>query len=296
MKWIFVLRKQIGSTTFLQNVKKIDAKEPIFFFTFYLKLFLEISNFSEICSKIFKFQDIFWILKKFRKMTFYQFVESKGEMVFGFGKTHYFNHIFPKFCKNCRRATNFFGSLFESSCSVLCVFFAYFFEKNKDLSSFWAKTKNLLFFIKEKNFVLQQQHFNFSTACIYSLHSWIQNRYSNRVAFDLPNENKKENNFLVLKVSTSVRINGVSTKIDFWPISRIIRWNGFLFWETQIGSTTFLQNLKKIDAKEPFFFSLFSLNFFWKYQIFLKSAQKYSNFRIFFGFWKNFAKWHFTNL
>ena len=165
MKWIFVLRKQIGSTTFVQNLKKIDAKEPIFFFTFYLKLFLEISNFSEMCSKIFKFQDIFWILKKFRKMTFYQFVESKGEMVFGFGKTHYFNHIFPKFCKNCRRATNFFWFTFwKQLLSFVCVFCLFFCKKTKTCLLFEPRQKICSFSSKKKisfcsnNILIFQQH------------------------------------------------------------------------------------------------------------------------------------------
>ena len=113
----------------------------------------QFSILSKFCWKIIKFQDFLCIFLKFCKMTFYQFLESKGQMVFHFGKTHCFNHIFPKFCNNCRRATNFFGSQFESSCSLFWAFLLIFLKEQR-LVFFWANQNIFSFFPQRANFVL----------------------------------------------------------------------------------------------------------------------------------------------
>ena len=90
------------------------------------------------------------------------------------------------------------------------------------------------------------------------MRSWIQTRYWNGVASDLPNEKKKENNCLVLKFSTNAKINGVSNKIEFWLIFRIIRWNGFLFFDkTHCSNDIFPKFCKNWHQETNFFGSLF---------------------------------------
>ena len=136
---------------------------------------------------MFQFQVFLCIFSKFCKMKFYRFLESKGQMYLDFWKTHCFNHIFLKFCKNCRRATNFFGSLFQSRCSLLWAFFAYFFER----FFFSSQTKNFFFFSSESKFRFVTTFLFFNTGHNLMCISWIQKEYSNKLVSGLRNENKQ---------------------------------------------------------------------------------------------------------
>ena len=134
----------IGSS----NFAKIAAEQPIFLVHF----FTAVAKFCAICllkSAIkSNFNDFSSILYWNRKMRFYQFLDIKGGMYLCFGTIHCLRHIFLKFCEICRWATNFFGSLFQSSCSVLCNLFVNFSYKIQFLWFFFY------FVLKSQNEIL----------------------------------------------------------------------------------------------------------------------------------------------
>ena len=144
-----------------------------------------------------------------------------------------FQPHFPQILQQLPPSNQFFWFTIWKQLLTFLSVFAYFFERTK--TCFFLSQPKYFFFFSSKS------KFRFVTTFLFlnPYHHimcilYFQKQYSNKLAPEYFCsalwKQRNKNNFLVLKFSSSAKINGVSNKIDFWPSSRITKSNGFWFW------------------------------------------------------------------